>query len=82
MEARRRSIDSAKASELAPLPHRAFRWVREQLHAALLRRNTQELRDGASSKEGIKPRPGLHKVSGLYVVVTRRGDIYFERIAP
>jgi len=25
----------------------------------------------------IKPRPGLHKVSGLYVVVTRRGDMYF-----
>lgn len=25
----------------------------------------------------IKPRPGLHRVSGLYVVVTRRGDMYF-----
>jgi len=25
----------------------------------------------------IKPRLGLHKVSGLYVVVTRRGDMYF-----
>ena len=25
----------------------------------------------------IKPRPGLHKVSGLYVLVTRRGDMYF-----
>lgn len=25
----------------------------------------------------IKPRPGLHKVSGLYVMATRRGDIYF-----
>jgi len=25
----------------------------------------------------IKPRPGLHKVSGLYVVITRRGDMYF-----
>ncbi|HTP70111.1 MAG TPA: NADP-dependent malic enzyme [Dongiaceae bacterium] len=25
----------------------------------------------------IKPRPGVHKVSGLYVVVTRRGDMYF-----
>jgi malate dehydrogenase (oxaloacetate-decarboxylating)(NADP+) len=25
----------------------------------------------------IKPRPGLHKVSGLYALVTRRGDIYF-----
>ncbi len=25
----------------------------------------------------IKPRPGLHKVSGLYVMVTRRGDMYF-----
>ncbi|MGB2627815.1 MAG: NADP-dependent malic enzyme [Candidatus Acidiferrum sp.] len=25
----------------------------------------------------IKPRPGLHRVSGLYVMVTRRGDMYF-----
>ena len=25
----------------------------------------------------IKPRPGLHKVSGVYVLVTRRGDMYF-----
>jgi malate dehydrogenase (oxaloacetate-decarboxylating)(NADP+) len=25
----------------------------------------------------IKPRPGLHRVLGLYVVVTRRGDMYF-----
>jgi malate dehydrogenase (oxaloacetate-decarboxylating)(NADP+) len=25
----------------------------------------------------IKPRPGLHRVSGLYVLVTRRGDMYF-----
>ena len=25
----------------------------------------------------IKPRPGLHKVSGLYALVTRRGDMYF-----
>ncbi len=25
----------------------------------------------------IKPRLGLHRVSGLYVVVTRRGDMYF-----
>jgi malate dehydrogenase (oxaloacetate-decarboxylating)(NADP+) len=25
----------------------------------------------------IKPRPGLHKVSGMYVMVTRRGDMYF-----
>jgi malate dehydrogenase (oxaloacetate-decarboxylating)(NADP+) len=25
----------------------------------------------------IKPRPGLHRVSGLYVVLTRRGDMYF-----
>ena len=25
----------------------------------------------------IKPRPRLHKVSGLYVLVTRRGDMYF-----
>lgn len=25
----------------------------------------------------IKPRPELHRVSGLYVVVTRRGDMYF-----
>jgi len=25
----------------------------------------------------IKPRPDLHRVSGLYVMVTRRGDIYF-----
>jgi malate dehydrogenase (oxaloacetate-decarboxylating)(NADP+) len=25
----------------------------------------------------IKPRPGLHRVAGLYVVVTRRGDMYF-----
>ena len=25
----------------------------------------------------IKPQPGLHRVSGLYVLVTRRGDIYF-----
>jgi malate dehydrogenase (oxaloacetate-decarboxylating)(NADP+) len=25
----------------------------------------------------IKPRSGLHKVSGLYVMATRRGDIYF-----
>jgi malate dehydrogenase (oxaloacetate-decarboxylating)(NADP+) len=25
----------------------------------------------------IKPRPGLHKVSGLYVLVTRRGNMYF-----
>jgi len=25
----------------------------------------------------IKPRPGLHKVSGLYALVTKRGDIYF-----
>jgi len=25
----------------------------------------------------IKPRPGLHKVSGLYVLVTRRRDMYF-----
>jgi len=25
----------------------------------------------------IKPRPGIHRVSGLYVVVTRRGDLYF-----
>jgi malate dehydrogenase (oxaloacetate-decarboxylating)(NADP+) len=25
----------------------------------------------------IKPRPGLHKVSGLYALVTRRGDLFF-----
>ncbi|MGB7846853.1 MAG: NADP-dependent malic enzyme [Candidatus Acidiferrum sp.] len=25
----------------------------------------------------IKPQPGLHHVSGLYVLVTRRGDMYF-----
>jgi malate dehydrogenase (oxaloacetate-decarboxylating)(NADP+) len=25
----------------------------------------------------IKPRPGIHHVSGLYVLVTRRGDMYF-----
>jgi malate dehydrogenase (oxaloacetate-decarboxylating)(NADP+) len=25
----------------------------------------------------IKPRPGLHKVSGLYLMVTQRGDLYF-----
>jgi malate dehydrogenase (oxaloacetate-decarboxylating)(NADP+) len=25
----------------------------------------------------IKPRPGLHKVSGLYVMVTQHGDLYF-----
>jgi len=25
----------------------------------------------------IKPQAGLHRVSGLYVVVTRRGDLYF-----
>jgi malate dehydrogenase (oxaloacetate-decarboxylating)(NADP+) len=25
----------------------------------------------------IKPRPELHRVSGLYVLVTRRGDMYF-----
>jgi malate dehydrogenase (oxaloacetate-decarboxylating)(NADP+) len=25
----------------------------------------------------IKPRAGLHRVSGLYVLVTRRGDMYF-----
>jgi malate dehydrogenase (oxaloacetate-decarboxylating)(NADP+) len=25
----------------------------------------------------IKPQTGLHRVSGLYVVVTRRGDLYF-----
>jgi len=25
----------------------------------------------------IKPRPGLHKVSGLYALVTKRGGIYF-----
>jgi malate dehydrogenase (oxaloacetate-decarboxylating)(NADP+) len=25
----------------------------------------------------IKPRPGLHRVSGVYVLVTRRGDMYF-----
>ncbi len=25
----------------------------------------------------IKPRPGLHKVSGMYVMVTQRGDLYF-----
>jgi malate dehydrogenase (oxaloacetate-decarboxylating)(NADP+) len=25
----------------------------------------------------IKPRPGLHRVAGLYVLVTRRGDMYF-----
>jgi malate dehydrogenase (oxaloacetate-decarboxylating)(NADP+) len=25
----------------------------------------------------IKPRSGLHRVAGLYVVVTRRGDMYF-----
>jgi len=25
----------------------------------------------------IKPRTGLHRVSGLYVLVTRRGDMYF-----
>jgi malate dehydrogenase (oxaloacetate-decarboxylating)(NADP+) len=25
----------------------------------------------------IKPRPDLHRVSGLYVLVTRRGDMYF-----
>jgi malate dehydrogenase (oxaloacetate-decarboxylating)(NADP+) len=25
----------------------------------------------------IKPRPGLHRVSGLYVLVTRRGDLFF-----
>ncbi len=25
----------------------------------------------------IKPRPGLHKVSGIYALVTRRGDMYF-----
>jgi malate dehydrogenase (oxaloacetate-decarboxylating)(NADP+) len=25
----------------------------------------------------IKPRPGLHKVSGVYVLVTKRGDMYF-----
>jgi malate dehydrogenase (oxaloacetate-decarboxylating)(NADP+) len=25
----------------------------------------------------IKPRPGLHRVSGLYALVTKRGDIYF-----
>jgi len=25
----------------------------------------------------IKPRPGLHRVAGLYVLVTRRGDLYF-----
>ncbi len=25
----------------------------------------------------IKPRPGLHHVSGLYVLVSRRGDMYF-----
>jgi len=25
----------------------------------------------------IKPQPGLHRVSGLYVLVTRRGDLYF-----
>jgi len=25
----------------------------------------------------IKPRPELHKVSGLYVMVTQRGDLYF-----
>jgi len=25
----------------------------------------------------IKPRPGLHRVAGLYAVITRRGDMYF-----
>jgi len=25
----------------------------------------------------IKPRPGLHRVSGMYVMVTQRGDLYF-----
>jgi len=25
----------------------------------------------------IKPKPGLHKVSGLYALVTKRGDMYF-----
>ena len=25
----------------------------------------------------IKPRPGLHQVSGLYALVTKRGDMYF-----
>jgi malate dehydrogenase (oxaloacetate-decarboxylating)(NADP+) len=25
----------------------------------------------------IKPRPGLHRVSGMYVMVTKRGDLYF-----
>ena len=25
----------------------------------------------------IKPRPGLHRVSGLYALVTKRGDMYF-----
>jgi malate dehydrogenase (oxaloacetate-decarboxylating)(NADP+) len=25
----------------------------------------------------IKPRPGLHKVAGLYVMVTQHGDLYF-----
>jgi len=25
----------------------------------------------------IKPRPGLHKVSGLYVMITQHGDLYF-----
>jgi malate dehydrogenase (oxaloacetate-decarboxylating)(NADP+) len=25
----------------------------------------------------IKPRPGLHRVAGLYLLVTRRGDMYF-----
>ena len=25
----------------------------------------------------IKPRPGLHRVSGLYALITRRGDMYF-----
>jgi malate dehydrogenase (oxaloacetate-decarboxylating)(NADP+) len=25
----------------------------------------------------IKPRPGLHRVSGVYVLVTKRGDMYF-----
>jgi len=25
----------------------------------------------------IKPKPGLHRVSGLYALVTKRGDIYF-----
>ncbi len=25
----------------------------------------------------IKPRPGLHKVAGLYALITKRGDLYF-----